>query len=48
MTKAANRQTAALDGIVRNIEEVESFALRVNFQIEEKFGEMLGGDEDAK
>ncbi len=40
LTRAANRQAAAINGVVRNMEEVESFALRVNFLIGEKFGDL--------
>lgn len=47
LTRAANRQAKAIDGIMRNMEEVESFALRVNFQIEEKYRDLPNGDEEA-
>jgi hypothetical protein len=36
--KATNRQSKALDGLIASIEEFVSFALRINFQIEEKLG----------
>jgi hypothetical protein len=39
INKAANRVGRALDGVISNIEQVASFALRVTFIINEKFGE---------
>jgi hypothetical protein len=37
VNKAATRQSQVLDGVISNIEQVESFALRVIFLINEKF-----------
>lgn len=36
MTKATTRQSKALEGLIANIHQFESFALRIVFQIEEK------------
>ena len=38
LNKAANRVGQALTSVISNIEQVESFALRITFLIEEKFG----------
>jgi|ERR1043165_2281996 hypothetical protein len=38
LNKATTRQSKALDGVISNVELVESFALRVTFLIDEKFG----------
>ncbi len=37
LNRATNRQSQALDGVISNIEELESFTLRVIFLINEKF-----------
>jgi hypothetical protein len=39
LSKASNRQAKALNGVISNIELVESFALKIIFFINEKFGE---------
>ncbi|MDT7780315.1 MAG: hypothetical protein QOC99_2827 [Acidobacteriota bacterium] len=38
LNRATDRQFQALEGVIANIEHVESFALRVIFLIDEKFG----------
>jgi hypothetical protein len=39
LTRAANRQSQVLDDVISNMEELESFALKMIFLINEKFGE---------
>lgn len=47
ISKAAIRQSQALDGIVSNIEHVESFALRIIFLIDEKFEGRFSSEDKA-
>lgn len=44
LSKAATRQAASLEGVISNIEEVESFALKVTFLIDERFATKFEGD----
>jgi ABC-type transporter Mla subunit MlaD len=48
LNKAASRQSRALDGVISNVEQVESFALRVIFLIDEKFGEPPASEDKAE
>lgn len=44
LNKAAVRQSNAIDGVIANIEHVETFALKVIYLINEKFGEIRTSD----
>jgi hypothetical protein len=48
LNKAASRQARALDGVISNIEQVETFALRINFLIDKIVGESNAPEGDAK
>jgi len=41
LRRAASRQSKAIDGIISNLSDVESFALKIKFRIDEKFGRAL-------
>lgn len=45
MGKKSSRQSKALDGMVSNMEEIESFALGTSFLIDEKFGNRFSSDD---
>lgn len=47
ISKAAIRQSQALNGVVSNIEHVESFALRIIFLIDEKFEGRFSSEDKA-
>lgn len=46
LKQAATRQAGTLNGVIGNIEQVESFALKVTFLINERFGTRLEGKTD--
>jgi hypothetical protein len=48
LTRAANQQSQVLDGVISNMEELESFALKMIFLINEKFGEPSASEDKAE
>ncbi|MFL6334901.1 MAG: hypothetical protein ACJ754_16440 [Pyrinomonadaceae bacterium] len=48
LNRATDRQVQALDGVISNMEHVESFALRVIFLIDEKFGTPSGLEDNPR
>jgi hypothetical protein len=47
LNKAANRQARALDSVISNIEQVETFALRINFLIDKIIGRPRSSENEA-
>lgn len=48
LKNAASRQSQVLEGIISNLEQLESFALRMIFLINEKFGGSLPLEDKAE